>query len=198
MKALILDTTSQRLYAILSQDGKIIDTQKIVGYQHSRMLNVAVQNLLDKAKMSLADIDVFGVAVGVGSFTGIRVGIATIKGYLTVFPEKKAVSFNSLQTLAYIKEGATDCLADAGRNLFYYAKYDRQNEIIAPTLCEKERAEKLISDGAIVFDDRDLTEEINLVVWDKINNGNYAEKLTPIYLRQPQAVEELQKRDKEN
>lgn len=195
MKTLILDTISPRLYVLLMQDGQLIDQEKIVGYEHSCTLNVAIDRILNRNSLNLKDVDAFAVSVGTGSFTGIRVGIASVKGFLTVFPQKKIISINSLQTLAYIKCETVDCLMDAGRDLYYYARYSRLKEIVPPSLITKEEAEKLIADGALVYDnDKDYTAELIKLTADKIANEEYADKLSPIYLRQPQAVEDLLKK----
>lgn len=197
MKTLIIDTTSPRLYAILQQDGTIIAEEKLIGFEHSCKLNLAIETLLSKSGNSLQGLDCFGVCIGVGSFTGIRVGIATVKGFTTVFPDKKVISFNSLQALAYTKSGSIDCLYDAGRELYYYARYNRLIEEISPCLIEKKDAEGLLERGALLFDSQaDYSQQLNELTYDLICHKRFCERLSPIYLRQPQAVEELLKNDK--
>jgi tRNA threonylcarbamoyladenosine biosynthesis protein TsaB len=66
---------------------------------HSDRLLPAVQQLLLEAALKLEDLDAFGVVLGPGSFTGLRVGVATVKG-LALATGKPVVGVSSLQTLA--------------------------------------------------------------------------------------------------
>jgi len=66
---------------------------------HGNWLLGAIEQLLKAAGMSVADLDGFGVTVGPGSFTGLRVGLATIKG-LAIAIGKPIAGVSTLQTLA--------------------------------------------------------------------------------------------------
>jgi len=66
---------------------------------HGSWLLGAVDQLLKAAGMTVADLDGFGVTVGPGSFTGLRVGLATIKG-LAMATGKPIAGVSTLQTLA--------------------------------------------------------------------------------------------------
>lgn len=197
MKVLVIDSSNKKLYCQLIEDCVLLENQIKQGIQHSRILNVTVQEVLDKRQLKLKDIDVFALSVGTGSWTGIRIGIAAVKGFLTALPRKKALSVNSLQALAYTTMEKSDCLMDAGRGLYYHACYEGLKEITAPCLIVGEQAQKLLDEGALLFDENaDYSKELFALVCDKIKAGDFAQKLTPIYLRQPQAVEQLNTNDK--
>ncbi len=66
---------------------------------HSERLLPALQHLLKAAGLELADLDAFGVVLGPGSFTGLRVGVATVKG-LALAVQKPVVGVSSLHALA--------------------------------------------------------------------------------------------------
>ena len=67
---------------------------------HSQTLMPLVQSLLENAKMTLADIDVFAVSAGPGSFTGLRIGVSSVKGMAYALGKPcKAVS--TLHAMAY-------------------------------------------------------------------------------------------------
>lgn len=66
---------------------------------HSERLLPAVQQLLKEAGLRLSDLEAFGVVLGPGSFTGLRVGVATVKG-LALATGKPVVGVSSLHTLA--------------------------------------------------------------------------------------------------
>ncbi len=66
---------------------------------HSDRLLLTVKQLLGDAGVEMGQIDAFGVVAGPGSFTGLRVGVATVKG-LAMATGKPAVGVSSLQALA--------------------------------------------------------------------------------------------------
>jgi tRNA threonylcarbamoyladenosine biosynthesis protein TsaB len=74
---------------------------------HSDRLLVTVHRALEEAKIRISDLDAFGVVLGPGAFTGLRVGIATVKG-LALAAGKPAIGVSSLQALAF-QAGAVDC-----------------------------------------------------------------------------------------
>ncbi len=100
MKLLIIDTSTTACSVALSDGGEIV-AEYLVNQgrtQSSRLLD-CVDLLLREAGLSAADLDGFGVAVGPGSFTGLRVGIATVKG-LAMAAGKPVAGFSSLAMLA--------------------------------------------------------------------------------------------------
>lgn len=70
-----------------------------LGNTHTDLLLQNIQQLLDNTGLSLAEVDVFGVVLGPGSFTGLRVGLATVKG-LALAMGKPVVGTTSLRALA--------------------------------------------------------------------------------------------------
>lgn len=83
-------TTGEQLLGELSLD---------VRRPHGSWLLGVIEQLLEAAGMAVADLDGFGVTVGPGSFTGLRVGLATIKG-LAMATGKPIAGVSTLQTLA--------------------------------------------------------------------------------------------------
>ncbi len=197
MKILVIDSSNKKFYCQLIEEGVLLENVVKQGIEHSRTLNVTVQEVLDKRQIKLKDIDVFALSVGTGSFTGIRIGIAAVKGFLTALPQKKALSVNSLQVLAYTTMEKNLCLMEAGRGFYYCACYQGLDEIIPPCLITGEEAQKLLAKGALLFEESaDYSKQLFALVCDKVKAGEYAQKLTPIYLRQPQAVEQLNANDR--
>ena len=190
-KILVIDTSSKNLYVMLLDGQKttkitMLNNQK----QHSVVLNQTVEEVLLKAKVTIEEIDVFAVCVGVGSFTGIRVGVSVAKG-LNFGCAKKFVEVNSLQTLAYTKKGCITCIADAGKG-YYYAVYDGLKQKTAPTLISNEKAQELsnLSDTVCFDPSKDYSDAIEQQVRDKVANGEFSANLTPLYVRRCQAEEE--------
>ncbi|HJV65578.1 MAG TPA: tRNA (adenosine(37)-N6)-threonylcarbamoyltransferase complex dimerization subunit type 1 TsaB [Geomonas sp.] len=100
MKILTIDTSSNCSSVALS-DGTSLLGESILGQDrcNSGRLMAAVSDLLAAAKLTPRDVDAFAVSLGPGSFTGVRVGIATVKG-LAIATGKPAVGFSSLAMLA--------------------------------------------------------------------------------------------------
>ena len=100
MKILLIDTTTKDLVVALIDDDKIVNcTKPQLGTRHSENLCVTVEELLKTAQIALADIDAYACSIGPGSFTGIRIGVSTVKGYNFACP-KKLLALNTLQAIA--------------------------------------------------------------------------------------------------
>ena len=127
MKLCIIDTSSKYFSMAIAQDTKLLaGVFKPYGKELSRKIMPTIADALKKAKVSLARIDCFGVGIGPGSFTGLRVGLATIKG-LTFLRNKPVVSVTSLEVMAYALreiDGFVCPLVDAKRELVYTALYE--------------------------------------------------------------------------
>ena len=81
MRILIVDTTLKYLTVVLADSGKVIASfRRDMQRQQARSLIPIINNLLKKKNLNLSAIDYLAVNQGPGSFTGLRIGIATIKG----------------------------------------------------------------------------------------------------------------------
>lgn len=101
MKVLGLDTST-----LMTTCG-VIDENKLLGefslsqdMSHSEKLVPMIKEVLDNLDLTIKDIDVFGVSIGPGSFTGLRIGIATMKAFAHLF-DKPIVGVSTLEALAY-------------------------------------------------------------------------------------------------
>lgn len=133
MKILAIETSSKVCAVALAEDDKLIK-EKIADDEntHSVKLMPLVDELLKETKTQIKDIDLFACGVGPGSFTGIRIGIATIKAFLDV-TNQKAVGVTSLENLAYqVKEDGIICsMIDARNENVYYGFFEKkENKII--------------------------------------------------------------------
>ncbi len=81
MLILALDTTTRAGSLALARDGRLLEiAEGDPGLTHAARLPGSILDALARHHLALADIDLYGVAVGPGSFTGLRIGIATIQG----------------------------------------------------------------------------------------------------------------------
>lgn len=99
------------------------------GDQLSASLLPALEFVLDNAGLKPAGIDVYGITTGPGLFTGIRVGLATLKGLLYDL-NKPVVAVTTLEAAAFkcAEPNRVISLIDARRNEVYMAGYDRTDD----------------------------------------------------------------------
>ncbi len=123
---LALDTTSKYCSISISRNGDILIEYNFVPKgELSANLIPALEFLLKSVELELGDINLFGIAIGPGLFTGIRVGLATLKGLL--FNENKpVVPVVTLEAMAYKYHnysGKIISLIDARREEVYLGGY---------------------------------------------------------------------------
>src|SRR5262245_20183821 len=99
MFVLALDTTTRRGSVALARDGAVIGvTSGDPAITHGQRLPADLLRLLERHTLSVRDIDLFAVAAGPGSFTGLRIGIATMQG-LALANGKPIVGVSALDAL---------------------------------------------------------------------------------------------------
>ena len=142
LKILGLDTTSKHASIAIAQDNQIILEFNFTTLDNlSATLIPSIDSALKSAGLTLDQIDVFGICTGPGRFTGIRVGLSTLKGLLLA-NQKPVAAIDTLKTLAnkyYFANTPIIALIDAKREEVYAAAYDVSNpgepqEMIPPTL----------------------------------------------------------------
>ena len=138
MRVLAIDTSSNVATVAVMEDDLLLG-EYILNHKktHSQKIMVMVETLLRDLELTAQDIDVFAAAVGPGSFTGLRIGVATVKA-LAHAAGKKVVSVGTLEALAYNVPNAEHIIVpilDARRNNVFAASYiwdDGFKEIGAP------------------------------------------------------------------
>ena len=131
MKILAVDTSSKICAVAILEDSNVIDEIKLDnGKTHSENLMPILKEVLEKNNITLDKIDLIAVSVGPGSFTGIRIGIASIKSIAEVY-KLPVASVTSLETLARnIETEDADTtivsLIDAKNNQVYAGFFDNQ------------------------------------------------------------------------
>lgn len=129
MNILAIDTSGMYLSAAIAKDEKIAARYKSKRERsHSDMLALSVGKLLKKARLKAKDIDLYAISIGPGSFTGLRIGVAFIKG-MNLFANKPVVAVPTLDAMASLVKAEIVCpIVDAKRQNIYttiYKKYKR-------------------------------------------------------------------------
>jgi tRNA threonylcarbamoyladenosine biosynthesis protein TsaB len=132
---LALDTTTRSGSCAVARDGVVLLEQAAdVARSHDAQLPAALMTLLEGARISLSEIDVFAVATGPGSFTGLRVGIATMQG-LAFAAAKPLIGVSAFEALVRRTDGGLVATwIDAWRGEVYAALYDNAREVEAPSV----------------------------------------------------------------
>lgn len=125
MKILALDTsTIMTTVAVLDKDQVLGEYSLNQDMSHSEKLVPMVKEVLDSLKLKVQDIDLYGVSIGPGSFTGLRIGVTTIKTFAHLF-NKPLVGVSTLESLAFnLPYNKTIVpMMDARRNRVYTGVY---------------------------------------------------------------------------
>ena len=130
---LAVDTTGEHGSLALARGAAVLEELPIhapSGFAH--ILYDAIGGLLARCGVALADIDCFAAAAGPGSFTGVRVGLACVKG-LAEAGRKPAVAVSNLAALARFGQGPLRApIVDARRGEIYGAVYDAAGALVRP------------------------------------------------------------------
>lgn len=101
MKILSIDTSSKMCSVAVLEDTNVIIEKNIDdGITHSQKLMPMVDSILKELNMNLTDFNLFSCSVGPGSFTGVRIGVSTVKAFCDV-TNIPTTSVSSLEGLAY-------------------------------------------------------------------------------------------------
>ena len=217
MKILAVDTSSSICSVALLEDNNLIDVLNLDdGKTHSENLMPLIDEILKKNKVDIKDINLLACCVGPGSFTGIRIGVASIKPIAEVLNIKVA-SVTSLEALARnieIDQKTIVSLIDAKNNQVYCgifsSDYEKKDEYVANdineviSILEKYENIVFVGNGAILHKDLirnripnclfSESNEQSAVSIGKIGYKKYlknelcdADTILPIYLRKSQA-----------
>jgi tRNA threonylcarbamoyl adenosine modification protein YeaZ len=223
MKILAIDSTANTSTVALLENDTLISIYTVnTKNTHSEMLLPMVKSLLDSSRITADDIDAFAVANGPGSFTGVRIGVATIKG-LAFGKDKKCVAVSTTEALSVNLEGFDGLVCpimNARRGQVYTCIYKDGKPLIdescmmlddlIPILEKYDESIFFTGDGYDLTLDKEIKNKkptpeylrysnaygVGKVAYKKILNGEYTTDfdLRVNYLRKPQAEREREER----
>ena len=223
MKILAVDTSAVCASVAVTENGKILSESSInTGLTHSRTLMPMIDSVLKNGEIDLGCIDTFACSVGPGSFTGIRIGVAAIKGLCDAL-SKKCVPVSTLEALAYNLIGR-QCTAvsvmDARCNQVYCGIFSVDGDTVtrltddmaikiddlAPMLKDYENV-IFVGDGAKICHNAlgytkapvnceyQRGSSVCFAAVNHIGEALDSKELLPVYLRLPQAERELREKE---
>ncbi len=131
---MVVDTSAGEIAIGLFDGKKLLAEKHLKAEQkYNKILADAISGILKETKLNFSNIDVFAASAGPGSFTGIRVGMATMKGFAQAL-SKKFYSVSTLDIMAWaaIKRGTKGIvfpIMDARRGELYTAEYEIKGEM---------------------------------------------------------------------
>lgn len=207
MKILSIETAGNVCAVALNEDDNLIKEETLDdGNTHSVKLMPLIDKLLSETSTKISDIDLFACDIGPGSFTGIRIGVSTIKAFMDV-TNKKAIGVTSLENIAYNidTEEIVCSLIDAKNENVYYGflkkedriykniddlGFDNINNVIEKA---KQKNKKIIfiGNGSTIYKDMIESKMENVIVVtdeekNKLNARNIA---TAAFLKKNEAVD---------
>ena len=132
MLILALDTSGKMASCALLQDGVVLDLlQQDSQMDHSRLMLPLCEQLLQKHGLTFADVDVYAAVVGPGSFTGVRIGTAAVKGFAWA-QDKPCAGVSSLQAMACdcTEDGVLCCSLKARPGESYFALFRKEGDTV--------------------------------------------------------------------
>jgi tRNA threonylcarbamoyladenosine biosynthesis protein TsaB len=147
-----IDTCCNAATAALLDDDRLV-AQTVInhGKTHSQIMMSAVEDMFKAAQLSPRDVEAFAAATGPGSFTGVRIGVATAKA-MAQAANRPCVAVSTLEALAYSSkmfDGIVAPILDARRNQVYNALFD----------CKKGEMTRLCDDRALALSE--LLDELS-------------------------------------
>ena len=204
MNILAVDTTSKIAQISCIKNNDIFKVEMAGPFSEKFM--PAIDQVLIEAQIDINKIDCFAVATGPGSFTGIRIGIAVIKGFLSA-KETKCIAVNSFEQTAYnINDNNFIVLLDSGNIEHYYAIfadkkvtemgqgtmeqikiYAQKNGLKVYYSC-REKDSFCEYDG--IFEVQEKQNSFEEMIKNKANDGEFVglSQISPIYIKLSQAA----------
>ena len=143
MNILMIDTSGPACGVAVMKDGQIVcELQLTSGKTHSQRVMPMVDQALSMCEMTVADIDLFGAVAGPGSFTGVRIGVSSVKA-LAHAAGKPCIGVDALEALAANVTGFDGVICpilDARAQQVYGAMFESG---MPPVRMMEDEAEKL-------------------------------------------------------
>ena len=186
MKVLSIDVTAAKLVVAAFDGNKTsFKISQESGKKHNALVMPYIEEVLNELNLSVRDIDVFSCVIGPGSFTGIRIGIATMKA-LSFAMKKPCVAINALEEMAYGKEGNFHTAIDALHDNYYTATFNGSWDKMSDVDCKF--IDDIKKDNLPIYfkESEAIPQNLIDITLYKANKGEFS-ILEPLYLRKSQA-----------
>lgn len=206
MIVLAADTSLPLLSVALVDGQSLIGSVALEGKgSRNEKLLPAIDWLLSESNVERSKIDLFAVTRGPGSFTGVRIGLATIQGLALVL-DRRVCAMSTHEAIAAGEQVAgesTVVIDDAGRGEFYVSRFEHHREVLAPRLASASEVGEISAGADIVVKTSEFLRRSNVAAGcarratEIVQQGEldrYSDA-TPIYVRLAEAEVKLQKKN---
>lgn len=196
MLVLAADTSLPILSVALVNDGALIGAVALEGRgSRNEKLLPAIDWLLSENAVDRHSIDLFAVTRGPGSFTGVRIGLATMQG-LALALGRPVCAMSTHEAAAFGEAGRIAVVDDAGRGESYVSHFDDGQETLAPHIGTAPE------DGGRVIRLAEVMQRDNVALrcarraidLEQRGEGERYRDVTPIYVRLAEAEVKLQQK----
>lgn len=159
-KILCIETATDICSVCLSIDGAPVALSETAqGFSHASKLTLLIEECLNKASLTLNDIDAVAVSQGPGSYTGLRIGVSVAKGICYAL-DKPMIAIDTLEALAWAcaneeKQEVHFCpMIDARRMEVYTAMYNlqgKEEQSVHALIVDEHAFEDIFSKGETIF-----------------------------------------------
>lgn len=181
MIVLAIDSASSAACAAVVVDGKLLcEYTQNQNKTHSVKMLPMVEQMIADVGLTFSDIDVFACGIGPGSFTGVRIGAATLKGIADTL-DKPCVAVNALEALSGAVKyfpGIVMPLIFARENECYAAAFDADTEVLAPCVMTVEEIIEYAKDKNVLFTGDGA--ELNRECLSSVDNVHFADSMCSI------------------
>jgi len=201
MLILAADTSLPLLSVALTEDAKLLGAVALEGKgSRNEKLLPAIDWLLSESGVDRARIDLFAVTRGPGSFTGVRIGLATIQGLgLALDKPVCAMSTHEAIASAFTLTSRLAIVDDAGRGEFYMSVFEDGREVVPPRLATAPERNDITA-GAATIEVSEFLQRENVAAGCARRASRLAAAgdlsryadATPIYVRLAEAEVKLQ------
>lgn len=197
MLILAADTSLPILSVALVLDDGLIGAVALEGkLSRNEKLLPAIDWLLTEGAIQRSAIDLFAVTRGPGSFTGVRIGLATMQG-LALALGKPVCAMSTHEAIAP-ESGRTAIVDDAGRGEFYVSMFEDGRQVVAPHLAARDEVDAL--ENVTRVEDVAQRGNVALACARRARaialrgDGDRYRDITPIYVRLAEAEVKLQQK----
>ena len=195
MLILAADTSLPLLSVALVADGAVVGALALEGRgSRNEKLLPAIDWLLTEGNVERGAIDLLAVTRGPGSFTGVRIGLATMQG-LALAWRKPVCAMSTHEAIAFGEAGRITIADDAGRGEFYVSTFADGEETHAPQLAQALEGDRILRVA-------DVLQHANVALrcarraeqLEREGRGDRYRDVTPIYVRLAEAEVKLQQK----
>lgn len=196
MLVLAADTSLAILSVALISDDSLIGAVALEGKgSRNEKLLPAIDFLLTENGIDRARLDLFAATRGPGSFTGVRIGLATLQG-LALALGRPVCAMSTHEAIAHGESGRVAIVDDAGRGEFYVSEFEDGSESVAPHLAKERPADVRIIDVASFLQRGNVALRCarRALAIEQRGEGDRHRDVTPIYVRLAEAEVQLRQK----